>query len=158
MSKLGKSTTTYACKNLPNRAIFGGTPNQMWSIRTCCKTFDSGCVTFKRLDRILLWYRMNTDLKVSSTCNQHLVTSVWHKLYNNKEGMYTEFNIILKTWSDIVSDQPVFWSDMIGHLINYSQEGRCQLSQYYKPKQLPKSKTIYYAYICIMVNKITQYQ
>jgi hypothetical protein len=30
---------------------------------------------------------------------------------------HPEFNIILKTLSDIVSDQPMFWSDMIGHLI-----------------------------------------
>ena len=30
-------------------------------------------------------------------------------------GTHTEFNIILKTWSDIVSDQPVFWSYMIRH-------------------------------------------
>jgi hypothetical protein len=146
ISKLGKSTTTYACKNLPNRAIFGGTPNQMWSIRTCCKTFDSGCVTFKCLDRILLWYRMNTDLKVSSTCNQHLVTSVWHKLYNNKEGMYTEFNIILKTWSDIVSDQPVFWLDMIGHLIILKRDVvNCHSTR--NQNNYQKSKTIYYAYM-----------
>jgi hypothetical protein len=31
--------------------------------------------------------------------------------------MQPEFNIILKTLSDIVSDHPMFWSDMIGHLI-----------------------------------------
>jgi hypothetical protein len=29
----------------------------------------------------------------------------------------TALIIILKTWSEIVSDQPMFWSDMIGHLI-----------------------------------------
>jgi hypothetical protein len=28
-----------------------------------------------------------------------------------------EFNIILKTWSDIMSEQPMFWSDMTRHSI-----------------------------------------
>ena len=33
-------------------------------------------------------------------------------LQRYKYEMLSEFNIILKTWSDIVSDQPEFWSDM----------------------------------------------
>jgi hypothetical protein len=52
---------------------------------------------------------------------------------------------------------------LVGHdrTLNYSQEGCCQLSQYYietKTVTTTKSPKRAYAYsICVMVNKITQY-
>jgi hypothetical protein len=68
--------------------------------------------------------------------------------------MQPEFNIILKTLSDIVSDHPMFWSDMIGHLIILKMDVvSCHSTRNQNRNNYQKSKTI-----CIMVNKITQYQ
>jgi hypothetical protein len=36
-------------------------------------------------------------------------------------------NIILKTWSGIVLDKPMFWSDMVGHLIILKRDVAMQL-------------------------------
>jgi hypothetical protein len=73
----------------------------------------------------------------------------------NSIRYYIKFNIILKTWSDIVSDQPMFLSDMMGHLIILKRDVVSCHTHILKTKTntYQKSKTI-----CIMVNKITQYQ
>jgi hypothetical protein len=63
-----------------------------------------------------------------------------------------EFNIILKTWSDIVSDQPMFlsMSDMIGHFVILKRDVvSCHSTINQNRSNYQKSKTI-----CIMVNKI----
>jgi hypothetical protein len=36
-------------------------------------------------------------------------------------------NIILKAWSGIVLDKPMFWSDMVGHLIILKRDVAMQL-------------------------------
>jgi hypothetical protein len=78
------------------------------------------------------------------------------KLHRRKLLLNSGFNIILKTWSDIVSDQPMFWSDMIGHLIILKRDVvSCYIAINQNRNNYQKSKTIC---ICIMVNKITQYQ
>jgi hypothetical protein len=62
----------------------------------------------------------------------------------------SEFNIIMKTWSDIVSDHPMFWSDMIGHLIILKRDiVSCHSTRNQNRNNYQKSKTI-----CIMVTKL----
>ena len=71
--------------------------------------------------------------------------------------MLSEFNMILKTWSDIVSDQPMFWSDMIGHLIILNRD-RLLVVTVLETETVRTTESPKYMHNALMVNKITQYQ
>ena len=40
---------------------------------------------------------------------------IWFNCFEGEMYILTEFNIILKTYCDLMPDQLAFWSDMIGH-------------------------------------------
>ena len=104
---------------------------------------------------------MNSTLQEKHTCNKIIIarparspSSFLGKHYHSLPPFRVQYT--LKTWSDIVSDQPMFLSDMIGHLIILKRDVvSCHSTIKTKTvtNTYQKSKTI-----CIMVNKITQYQ